>query len=210
MALKTEIQYIIGLDEAGRGSLAGPVVAAATMLKISNFQFPIFNQFFNFQFLNIKESKKLTPKTREQFYKIITTNPAIKWGRGMVSAKVIDRINIWEATKLAMRRAVSNLEKKVGNGFSVQNTVLIIDGNQKINSGFKEFTVVKGDEKIFLCSVASIIAKVQRDKLMIKYHKEISEYNFLKHKGYSTKEHKENIKKYSLSGLHRKTFHYSL
>ncbi len=188
-------QNIIGLDEAGRGPLAGPVVAVAVLFK---------KELPRFLLREVKDSKELNLKTREELYNILKQD--FFWARGLVGPGLIDRINILQATKLAMRRAVNNLEHRIGKNFSKTKTALIIDGNQKINSQFQEFTVVKGDKKIFVCSAASIIAKVQRDNLMKKYHQRFSEYNFLQHKGYPTKAHKELIKRYGFSPLHRRTF----
>lgn len=192
---KQGYKNIIGLDEAGRGPLAGPVVAAAVLFK---------RQPSMYLLREVRDSKELSAKRREQLYQILRQD--FLWARGLVGPRVIDRINILQATKLAMRRAVNNLENRIGKSFLKTKTALIIDGNQGINSQFQEFTAIKGDRYIFLCSAASIIAKVERDNLMVKYHQKFSEYNFPKHKGYPTKKHKELIKRYGLSSLHRKTF----
>ena len=183
-------KYIAGIDESGRGPLAGPVVAAAVMIK----KFSIFN----FQFSKIKDSKKLNPKKREEFYKLITKNPAIKWGIGKVSEKVIDRINILEATKLAMKKATQKLNKRP--------KFLIIDGNFKIDLLIPQKSIIKADEKVFSAAAASIIAKVTRDRIMRKYHKQYPEYGFDKHMGYPTKHHRKMLKKYGPCKIHRKTF----
>lgn len=178
------------LDEAGRGPLAGPVVAAVVIVK----KFPISN----FQFPKIKDSKKLSPKKREEFYKILTKHPGIEWGIGKVSEKVIDKINILEATKLAMKKAIQKLNKKP--------KFLIIDGNFKINLLIPQKSIIKADEKVFSCAVASIIAKVKRDRIMRRYHKQYPEYGLDKHKGYPTKRHRKMLKKYGPCKIHRKTF----
>jgi len=193
---KQGYRFIIGLDEAGRGPLAGPVIAAAVVM----------NSKFKIQNSEIKDSKKLSPKKREELYQALKSCSQIQWGRGLVSARVIEKINILEATKMAMRRAVKNLERKSDRKFSKKETILIIDGNQRINSKFLEMPIVKADATIFLCACASILAKVERDNLMRKYHKIYPQYNFRQHKGYPTKEHYKKIKKYGLSPLHRKTF----
>lgn len=186
---------IAGLDEAGRGPLAGPVTAAAV---IFNYQFLISNKFLIKQFSNIKDSKKLTEKQREEAYKFLTSHPQIKWGVGIVSEKTIDKINILEASKLAMKKSI----QKLGADF------LLIDGNfmlEKIKIPQK--SIIKGDSKVFSISAASIIAKVTRDRIMEKYHKKYPEYNFLQNKGYPTKAHFASLQKLGACKIHRKTFY---
>ena len=200
---------VVGLDEAGRGSLAGPVVTAAVLIK----KFPI-SEFLrvetkgkkryisspsSFKFLNIKDSKKLSPKKREEFYKILTKHPNIEWGVGRVSEKVIDKINILEATKLAMIKAIKKLKRKPD--------FLILDGNFTIDLGIPQKPIIKADEKVFSCSAASIIAKVTRDRIMVRYHKKYPQYRFNMHKGYPTKYHCKMIRKYGPCKIHRKTFY---
>ena len=189
-------KMVVGIDEAGRGPLAGPVIACATTVP----EFLISN----FKFLNIKDSKKLSPKKREEFYEMITKHPQVEWGIGRVSEKVIDRINILEATKLAMKRAVRNLERKCSC-----SDFLIIDGNFSINLDVPQKSIIKGDEKVFSCAAASVIAKVTRDRMMIRYHKKYSRYGFDKHKGYPTKMHRQIIKKYGFCKIHRRSFRVS-
>ena len=188
---------IIGIDEAGRGPLAGPVVAAAVLL----------NSSCNFKDKNLKEiislakdSKKMTANQREKVFEMILKQKTLKWGIGRSSHLIIDRVNILNATKLAMKKAVFNVKK------DLRNTILIIDGNQRINIGCDQLAIVKGDQKIFLCSCASIIAKVYRDKLMERLDKKYPAYGFKKHKGYPTKKHYASIKKRGLSPVHRKSF----
>jgi ribonuclease HII len=190
---------IVGLDEAGRGPLAGPVVAAATFVaaaKIKSKKSKIKNLL-----KEVKDSKKLTPKRREQIYRALEGNPTVEWGTGRVSEKVIDKINILEATKLAMKRAVKNLEKKYSHA-----DFLIIDGNCGINLDVPQKSIIKADEKIFSCVISSIVAKVTRDRTMVGYHKKYPQYGFDKHKGYPTKFHRKRIRKYGLSKIHRKSF----
>ncbi|MCD6270992.1 ribonuclease HII [bacterium] len=207
---KKKFKYVIGIDEAGRGPLAGPVVAVAIIIKNSKSQVlnskQIPNPKFKIQNLEIKDSKKLSLKRREEIFEALKNHPKILWGRGMVSARVIDRINIWEATKLAAKRAIFNLEKKIGKKLPKKKTLLIIDGNLKIESGFCEEPIIKADQKIPECILASIFAKVIRDRLMEKYDKIYPEYNFKKHKGYPTKEHKRLITKYGACKIHRRSF----
>jgi len=203
-------KIVVGIDEAGRGPLAGPVIAAAFIVK----EF----QISNFKFQNIKDSKKLSAKRREEIYETLKTNPNIEWGIGRVSEKVIDRINILKATKLAMKRAVKNLERKFKNKLVQKKcdrinfaTVdyLIIDGNFGINLDVSQKSIIKADEKVFSCAAASIVAKVFRDRMMLKYHKKYPDYRFDKHKGYPTKFHRQIIKQCGFCKIHRKTFRVS-
>lgn len=189
---------VAGLDEAGRGPLAGPVTATAvTIWQIPNSKFQIANKL-----KKIRDSKKLSPKRREEFYKILIECPAIEWGIGRVGPKVIDRVNILEATKLAMKRAVENLERK--NKTKID--FLVLDGNFKIDHEISQRPIIKADQKIFSCQAASIISKVTRDRAMKRYHKKYPQYGFDKHKGYPTKFHLKMLKKYGSCKIHRETF----
>ena len=196
---------VAGLDEAGRGPLAGPVLAAAVSI-IANCKLKAKSvrssssrcDSIIADFKNLKDSKKLSPKKREEFYKILKKNPAIEWGIGKVSEKVIDKINILEATKLAMKKAVKNLERKPD--------FLILDGNFKIDSNIPQKPIIKGDEKVFSCAAASVIAKVTRDRIMQSYHKKFPRYCFNRHKGYPTKLHLKMLRKYRPCKIHRMTF----
>jgi ribonuclease HII len=178
---------VAGLDEAGRGPLAGPVFAAAVMVK---------DHKLKMHFPRMADSKIMSAKNRERVYKLLTNNPNIEWGIGQVSEKTIDRINIFEATKLAMQRSLKNLKADF----------LILDGNFKIHSDLPQKPVIKGDSKVFSCMAAGIIAKVSRDRLMLKYHKKYPLYGFDRHKGYGTKAHFAAIKKLGICDLHRKSF----
>lgn len=188
---KKGYKRVVCLDESGRGPLAGPVIAAAVL--IENCKLKIEN------FKKIRDSKKLSPRVREKFYKILTIHPAIQWGIGRVSEKVIDRINILEATKLAMIRAIEKLKK-------LKIDFLILDGNFKINLPVSQKSIIRADEKIFSCMAAGIIAKVTRDRIMEKLHKKYPRYGFNQHKGYPTKLHRKMLKKYGPCGIHRKSF----
>jgi ribonuclease HII len=192
--LREGYKKIVGLDEAGRGPLAGPVVAAAvTILK-----FPGYNS----RFFQLKDSKKLSEKQREEVYPILTKAPKIRWATGRVSEKVIDKINILEATKLAMKRAVRNLEKKLNK----KADFLILDGNIEISLPIPQKSIKKADNKVFSCAAASVIAKIKRDRMMKRYHKKYPLYGFNKHKGYATRLHRKMLKKYGPCKIHRKSF----
>ncbi len=190
---------VVGLDEAGRGPLAGPVVAAAVKV----FPTKIKNSNVGIKRLlkEARDSKQLTPIKREELYKILTKNPAIEWKTSKVSEKIIDKINIKNAAELAMFRAVKKLK--------LTPDFLIIDGKFLKNNNLKNMRhklIVKADEKVFSCIAASIIAKVTRDKIMREYHKKYSCYRFDKHKGYPTKLHLVRLKKYGLCKIHRRSF----
>jgi len=183
-------KYVVGLDEAGRGPLAGPVVAAAVLIK-----YDVKNLM-----KGINDSKKLSSKKREDFYNIITANPNIEWGIGIVSEKVIDKINILEATKMAMEIALQQVQDKQKPDF------LILDGNFKINSYIPQKSIIAGDQKVISISAAGIIAKVARDRIMEKYAKKYPKYKFDKHKGYCTELHIKMLKKFGICPIHRKSF----
>ncbi len=176
---------VCGVDEAGRGPLCGPVVAAAVILKDS----------VNIEGIN--DSKKLTEKKREKLYDEIINNVEA-YGIGIVDVDVIEEINILNATKKAMLDAVENL--------NLTPDVVLIDGNQKINTNIPQKTIVSGDALSKSIAAASILAKVTRDRMLIEYDKKYPEYGFAKHKGYGTKMHIESIKKYGLTPIHRCSF----
>jgi ribonuclease HII len=180
---------LAGLDEAGRGPLAGPVVAAAVVILYAKRFRPD---------MGVNDSKKLSAKQRENFYSLITKNKNFDWAVGIVSEKTIDRINIFEATKLAMEKAVAKLKQKPD--------FLILDGNMKIKSKIFQKSIIKADAKVFSVASASILAKVTRDRMMIKLHKKYPQYRFDVHKGYPTEFHRKMIKKHGLCKIHRKTF----
>lgn len=176
---------IAGVDEAGRGPLAGPVVAAAVI-------FP--SGYTNGE---IRDSKKLTPLKREALYKIIRSD-AISVGLGAIEAFTIDRINILQATLAAMKTAVLSL--------SPQPDYILIDGTNNIDIPIPQETIIGGDSLSISVAAASIIAKVSRDQLMDRYHVLYPQYNFLKNKGYGTKEHREAVKKHGRCKIHRRSF----
>lgn len=184
---------IAGVDEVGRGPLAGPVVAAAC----------IFDR--DVDIVGIDDSKKLSEKKREQFFDEIK-DKALAYGIGEASCEVIDEINILEATKLAMKRAIDEADKMLESKGRDRIQIVIFDA-VKINDLEKEqMSVIKGDQTYFSVAAASILAKVTRDNLMKEYDKVYPEYGFASNKGYGTKAHYEGIKKAGITEIHRKSF----
>ena len=182
---------IIGIDEAGRGPLAGPVVSSAVYLKK---YIPELNE--------INDSKKLTEKKREKLYDIINENFYV--GIGISTEKEIDEINILNATFLSMRRALEELEKK---GVTLGDKKILVDGNHKIRlCSLNQEPIIKGDSKSLSIGAASIIAKVTRDRIMLELSKEYPEYGFDQHKGYGTKKHREILIKKGFTSIHRISF----
>lgn len=176
---------ICGVDEAGRGPLAGPVYAAAVILP----------QGLVIEGLN--DSKKLSEKKRELLYDKVTEN-AIAWSVGIATEQEIDEVNILQATYLAMRRAVEGLDVKADYA--------LIDGNRMPPLSIDGETVIKGDALSMSIAAASIIAKVSRDRFMLEIDEKYPEYQFSKHKGYGTALHYEMIEKYGISPVHRRSF----
>ena len=176
---------VCGIDEAGRGPLAGPVCAAAVILPT------------DMEIEGLNDSKKLTEKKREALFDVVKEK-ALAYSIVMVDEKVIDEINILQATLLAMRRAVETLE--------IKPDAALIDGNQKPGLGIEERTVVKGDAKSMSIAAASILAKVSRDRFMLELDEKYPQYQFAKHKGYGTKLHYECIEQFGISPVHRLTF----
>lgn len=181
---------ILGVDEAGRGPLAGPVVAAA--VKIHG-----YHDFFEM----INDSKKLSEKKREELFDKILTYCDV--GIGIASVEEIDEVNILEATFIAMNRAIEDVSKNS----DVKFDTVLVDGNKLIKkyNGKQEF-LVKGDAKSLSIAAASIIAKVTRDRIMLKFAEIYPEYHFEKHKGYGTKLHREILLEKGVLPIHRKTF----
>ena len=179
------LRLICGVDEAGRGPLAGPVCAAAVILP-EHLQIP-----------GLTDSKKLTDKKRRELFPIIQER-ALAYGIGLASEQEIDEINILQATFLAMRRALDQLR--------VRPEIALIDGNRETDFGLPVKTVVRGDSLSANIAAASILAKVTRDNLMVELAKEYPEYGFEIHKGYGTKAHYEALRTYGPCPIHRKTF----
>jgi len=184
-AVKNGFTYIAGVDEAGRGPLAGPVVAASVIL-------PSFCSI-----TGLDDSKKLTPLQRENLYPQIYTY-AVSVGIGVIGPNVIDRINILQASLQAMALAVNSL--------CPRPDYLLIDGNHSIPSVFPQQPIIKGDSLSVSIAAASVIAKVTRDRLMQRHNQEYSQYEFARHKGYPTKAHKEAIRTFGTCLIHRRSF----
>ena len=179
---------IAGVDEVGRGPLAGPVVAAAVVLPE------------DFDVLGIDDSKKLSEKRREELFDVILEK-AVAWGIGMADHSTIDEINILQATKLAMKDAIADLSGKLeGIDYVIFDAVKINDLK------LPQEAVIKGDSKILAVAAASIVAKVTRDRMMVAYAEEYPGYGFEKNKGYGTKQHYEGIARKGICPIHRKTF----
>lgn len=182
-------QYSVfcGIDEAGRGPLAGPVVVASCIMPLDDEKI----------IYGIDDSKKLSEKQREELFEKIK-NVAIDYSIQEVGEEVIDQINILEATKLGMKKCIENLKTKP--------ELAVIDAVKNVDSTTKQMPIIKGDATSYSVAAASILAKVYRDSLMLEYDKQFPEYHFAKHKGYGTKEHIELLKLNGASKLHRKTF----
>lgn len=182
--IKRGISLIAGVDEVGRGPLVGPVVAAAVIL-------PLY-----YQLDGLNDSKKLTEKQRNKFYDILM-NDAISIGIGIKDAKVIDEINIYEATKLAMKEAINNLK--------IQPEHVLIDA-MPLDITINRTSIIKGDAKSISIAAASVIAKVTRDRMMYELDLKYPMYNYKKNKGYPTKEHVNAINKYGIIDGYRLTY----
>ena len=184
-AFQKGFSRIAGIDEAGRGPLAGPVVSAAVIIPIS------------LQISGISDSKKLSPQKRDYLYEKIYDS-AVSVGIGIVDPFEIDRINILQAALLSMAMAVENLVP--------QPDCLLIDGTFLISSPLPQEAIPKGDALSVSIAAASIVAKVTRDRLMKRYHQDYPQFEFSKHKGYPTKAHKKAIQKFGCCPIHRRTF----
>lgn len=178
-------KVIAGLDEAGRGPLAGPVVAAAVILP---------RDYINGE---IKDSKQLSTKKRESLFKQIKAD-ALSIGLGVIEPSIIDRINIHHASLLAMKEAVENL--------TVPADYLLIDGIFKIKTKIEQETIVAGESVSISVASASIIAKVSRDRIMDIYHRQYPQYNFCDNKGYATADHRKAILEFGCCKIHRRSF----
>ncbi|WP_047984898.1 ribonuclease HII [Ornithinibacillus californiensis] len=178
-------KFVAGIDEAGRGPLAGPVVAAAVILPI------------DFKLLGLNDSKQLSESKREEYFEIIKEN-AISYGISIVDNQTIDEINILESTKLAMRNALTQLSPKAQH--------VLIDAVELDSLPCSSEAIIKGDARSISIAAASILAKVSRDRLMKEIHSEYPMYDFQSNMGYGTKLHMEMLKEYGISPYHRKSF----
>ncbi len=183
--LRDGLSLLAGVDEAGRGCLAGPVVAAAVVLPLDG---PV---------PGVRDSKALSPQEREELFQVVRSR-ALAWSIGVVGWKAIDRVNIYQAAAEAMRRAV--------RGLSVRPQVVLVDGMNLRGLDIPTVRVVKGDDRSLSIGAASIVAKVVRDRLMEDYHRLFPQYGFARHKGYATREHREALKRFGPSPIHRLTF----
>lgn len=195
-----KLKYIIGIDEVGRGPLAGPVTVAAVSVPRGSS--------FKIHDLRLRDSKKLSARQREIWFDYIKKNKKIFYAIANVSPKIIDKINISQAANLAATRALKKLLMK--QKLPRNKIKIFLDGGLKIKEPLSTFynprTIIKGDEKIPAIAMASIVAKVTRDKKMARLHKKYPRYGFDKHKGYGTKKHIKALKKHGLSDIHRQTF----
>ena len=183
---KEGLKYIAGIDEAGRGPLAGPVVVGIAIMKPDSF------------IEGVNDSKKVSEKKREALYDVITEE-ALDWSVGIVDQNEIDEINILNATKKALHSAIEKLQ--------ITPDRILVDALEKIDTcGIPYTSIIKGDAKIYSISAASIIAKVTRDRIMREYDEIYPQYGFAGHKGYGTAAHIEAIKKYGPCAIHRKSF----
>lgn len=185
-ARKKGHQHIGGVDEAGRGPLAGPVVAAVCVIPEGHF------------FPGIDDSKKLPPKKRHQLFDALTNDPSVTYSIAQIDSEVIDQVNIYQATILAMLKAVESLEK--------QPDCLLVDGMTLSHPVIPSIKIVRGDSLSQSIAAASILAKVTRDRLMEDFHQQWPHYGFNEHKGYGTPQHMEAIQKHGIVPIHRRSF----
>ena len=186
-AYESGANIVAGIDEAGRGPLAGPVVAAAAILP------PTFRRH-----KTLTDSKQLTQQQREEIYAELTSTPEFYWAVGVSDVDVIDHYNILRATWRAMQIAL--------DGLYIFPDYVLVDGRRVPLIGVKQTSIVKGDAKSYSIAAASIVAKVTRDRMMLKVHEQFPQYNFAQHKGYGTPEHLAALDRYGPSPIHRKSF----
>ena len=178
--------YICGIDEAGRGPLAGPVVVASVIMPKDS------------MIEGVNDSKKISEKKREKLYEEIIAN-AVSYSVGIVDQKEIDRVNILNATKAGLTESIK--------GLKVKPEIILVDALNGIDTcGIPYHSIIKGDAKCYSIAAASIIAKVTRDRIMRQWHEVYPQYNFIQHKGYGTAAHIQAIKEYGLCPLHRRSF----
>lgn len=190
-------RHIIGVDEVGMGCLAGPVVVCAVLFG---------RKFFKKTHKKLhwlRDSKLLLPHQREKFVRELFKERGLKFKVSFCHPKTIDRLNIYQAARFAMRRAI----KKLQTTHYKLRTIVLVDGKMKITGlDLSQMAIVKGDRKVFSIACASLIAKVTRDKMMKKYAKKFPHYGFERHKGYSTKLHRAQLATCGLCAIHRRSF----
>ena len=197
LGLTKQNKIIIGVDEVGRGPLAGPVVAAAAWVDPK-----FFEEEFELKKC-IRDSKTLSEKQRDKVFEFLEKEKGFKICLGEVAPKTIDRINILNSSLLAMRLAVEELLNEIGK----EDIEILVDGNRIIPGlNYSQKPIIKGDRDIFSIAVASIYAKVFRDRKMVAYHQKFPEYGFDSHKGYGTKKHLEALKTQGACEIHRQSF----
>lgn len=188
------LRNVVYVDEVGVGPFAGPVTVCAVLCK------RLFPSMLGT--LHLRDSKKLSAKRREELYALFAAMPDIVWAVSSVSPQIVDRVNVYEATRIAGKRALLALEKKLGAvaGF------VVLDGRLNVALPRKQLSMPKADEQMASCAIASIMAKVTRDRAMLRYHKKYPQYRFDLHKGYGTKLHRDMILRYGPSPIHRRSF----
>jgi ribonuclease HII len=188
-----EFTLVAGVDEAGRGPLAGPVVAAAVILPAT-----WANGGFDTRLNDLNDSKQLTEAQREHFFQIITTHSDLRSAIAVVDAATIDRINILQATHRAMNDALARLQP--------QPQYVLVDGRPVKSMTLPQTALVKGDSRSYSIAAASVLAKVTRDRMMLDYHQQFPTYGFAEHKGYGTPQHLAAIDKHGPCPIHRRSF----
>ncbi|MBI4652702.1 ribonuclease HII [Candidatus Kuenenbacteria bacterium] len=192
--LKQNFQFIAGVDEVGRGAWAGPIVAAAV---IFDQKFIYDNPQLIYNKFEITDSKKLTPKKREELFEFIIQK-ALAWQTAMISEKVIDQIGITQANILVMQNAIEKLP--------IKPDYILIDAIEFLDYPIPFKAIIKGDQKVYSIAAASIVAKVVRDRFLIQLHKQYPNYGFDQHKGYGTKKHYNSLHQYGPCEIHRKSY----
>lgn len=191
------MKIVVGIDEAGRGPLAGPVVAGAVVVFPEIIKEIRKNSFYKL----IRDSKMLSFRQREKAFDLITAH--FPFGIGWSAHDTIDRVNIMQAAYLAMKKAISDLKRKIDSDIEIA----LVDGRSVIpNITLKQKNIVGGDKLVFSISAASVVAKVTRDRMMIKLHEKFPQYGFARHKGYGTKMHFQMLQKFGPCEIHRKSF----
>jgi len=209
LVFKQGYQVIAGIDEVGRGSLAGPVTAAVVTISAELFRRRALNALSArlLAMTGIRDSKSLSAKQREEIFEIIKNEPKIEWRVSFVWPRVIDRINIWQATLLTWQRCLKKLNPRPDFLFLDGKYDLFGSATPKKGMALpNQYPIIKGDQKIFLLSLASIMAKVSRDRLMERLDKKYPEYGLAQHKGYGTKLHFERLARFGPCQIHRRSF----